>query len=99
MSDPRSFVRADELVQGLLGHLDERPCLSAQLLDQLVVGSLPVAEATEVNMHLTACLALPEHVRAAAEPARELGASRTSDGQLSLHAESARAAEPPGANG
>jgi anti-sigma factor RsiW len=57
MSDPRSFVPADELVQGLLEHLDERSCLSAQLLDQLVVGSLPVAEATEVKMHLMACLA------------------------------------------
>ena len=48
---------ADELVQGLLGHLDERACLSAHLLDQLVVGSLPVPEATEVNVHLTDCLA------------------------------------------
>jgi DNA-binding NtrC family response regulator len=57
MSDPRSFVSADELVQGLLGHLDERACLSVQVLDQLVVGSLPVAEATEVNRHLTDCLA------------------------------------------
>jgi len=50
-------VPADELVQGLLRYLDERACLSAQLLDQLVVGSLSAAEATEVNMHLTDCLA------------------------------------------
>lgn len=56
MSDPRPFVPDDELVQGLLRRLDERACLSAQLLEQLVGGSLPVAEVTEVNAHLKDCL-------------------------------------------
>ena len=56
MNNPRTFVSTDELVHELLAHLDERACLSAQLLDQLVVGSLPVADASEVNMHLTGCL-------------------------------------------
>jgi hypothetical protein len=57
MSDPRTFGPDDELVQGLLAHLDERACLPTQLLEELAVGSLPVAEATKVNVHLKDCLA------------------------------------------
>jgi DNA-binding NtrC family response regulator len=57
MSDTPSFAPDDELVQGLLRHLDERRCLSAHLLDQLAVGLLPAAAAGEVTAHLKDCLA------------------------------------------
>jgi DNA-binding NtrC family response regulator len=56
MSTPRPFVPDDELFPALLRRLDEHACLSAQLLEQLVVGSLPVAEVTGVRAHLKDCL-------------------------------------------
>jgi DNA-binding NtrC family response regulator len=56
MSDPRSFAPDDELFQELLRRLDEHACLPDRLLEQLVVGSLPVAEADELRAHLRDCL-------------------------------------------
>jgi hypothetical protein len=52
----RSFVPDDELFPGLLRRLDERACLPGGLLEQLVVGSLPAAEAAEVAAHVKDCL-------------------------------------------
>jgi DNA-binding NtrC family response regulator len=56
MSQPRSFVPDDELFSGLLRRLDERACVPGQLLERLVLGSLPAAEAAEVGAHLKDCL-------------------------------------------
>jgi two-component system, NtrC family, response regulator AtoC len=56
MSQPRPFVPDDELIHGLLRRLDERACLPRQLLEQLVLGSLPAAEAVEVGAHVKDCL-------------------------------------------
>jgi hypothetical protein len=55
MSHQRSFV-PDELFPGLLRRLEERACLPGQLLEQLVLGLLPAAEAAEVGTHIKACL-------------------------------------------
>jgi DNA-binding NtrC family response regulator len=55
MSQQRSFV-PDELFPGLLRRLEERACLPGQLLEQLVLGLLPAAEATEVGTHIKDCL-------------------------------------------
>jgi len=56
MSQPRQFVPDDELFLGLLRRLGERGCLPGQLLEQLVLGSLPPAEAAEVGIHVKDCL-------------------------------------------
>ncbi len=56
MSDPRLPAPDDEFFPGLLRRLDERPCLPARRLEQLVLGSLPLAEAFEVQGHLVDCL-------------------------------------------
>ena len=56
MSEPRPFASDDELLQELLRRLDDRACLSGPLLEQLVVGALPSAEAAEVRAHLGDCL-------------------------------------------
>ena len=56
MSQPRPFMPDDELIPGLLRRLDERACLPRQLLEQLVLGSLPAAEAAEVGTHVKECL-------------------------------------------
>src|SRR5262245_16254985 len=56
MSQPRPFVPDDELFSGLLRRLDERACLPGQLLEQLVLGALPAAEAAEVGAHIKDCL-------------------------------------------
>ncbi len=56
MSEPRPFTPDDELFQGLLRRLDDRACLPGRLLEQLVVGSLPFAEAADVHAHLKDCL-------------------------------------------
>ena len=56
MSQPRQFVPDDELFLGLLRRLGERGCLPGQLLEQLVLGSLPPAEAAEVRIHVKDCL-------------------------------------------
>jgi DNA-binding NtrC family response regulator len=55
MSQQRSFV-PDELFPGLLRRLEERACLPGQLLEQLVLGLLPAAEAAEVGTHIEDCL-------------------------------------------
>ena len=47
----------DEILQGLLRRLDDRPCLPGRLLEHLVVGALPAAEAADVMAHVTSCLA------------------------------------------
>jgi two-component system, NtrC family, response regulator AtoC len=46
----------DELFPGLLRRLEERACLPGQLLEQLVLGLLPAAEAAEVGTHIEDCL-------------------------------------------
>src|SRR5215468_3282296 len=47
----------DEILQGLLlRRLDDRPCLPGRLLEHLVVGALPAAEAADVMAHVTSCL-------------------------------------------
>jgi DNA-binding NtrC family response regulator len=56
MSQQRSFVPDDELFPGLLRRLEERACLPGQLLEQLVLGRLPAAEAAEVGAHIEDCL-------------------------------------------
>jgi len=56
MSDPRLPAPDDELFSGLLRRLDERACLPGRRLEQLVLGSLPLAEAVEVQGHLVDCL-------------------------------------------
>jgi DNA-binding NtrC family response regulator len=56
MSQPRPFVPDDEIFPRLLRRLDERACLPGQLLEQLVLGSLPAAEAAEVGAHVKGCL-------------------------------------------
>jgi DNA-binding NtrC family response regulator len=56
MSDPRPPVPDDEFFPGLLRRLDERACLPGRLLEQLVLGSLPLAETVEVQDHLVDCL-------------------------------------------
>lgn len=55
MSQQRSFV-PDEIFPGLLRRLEERACLPGQLLEQLVLGLLPAAEAAEVGTHIKDCL-------------------------------------------
>jgi DNA-binding NtrC family response regulator len=55
MSQQRSFV-PDEIFPGLLRRLEERACLPGQLLEQLVLGLLPAAEADEVGTHIKDCL-------------------------------------------
>ena len=56
MSQPRAFVPDDEIFPRLLRRLDERACLPGQLLEQLVLGSLPAAKAAEVGAHVKDCL-------------------------------------------
>ena len=56
MSDPLLFAPDDELFQGLLESLCARACMPGQRLEQLVLGSLSVAEAAEVQGHLVGCL-------------------------------------------
>ena len=56
MSDPLLFAPDDELFQGLLESLCTRACMPGQRLEQLVLGSLSVAEAAEVQGHLVGCL-------------------------------------------
>jgi DNA-binding NtrC family response regulator len=56
MSQPRPFVPDDALFPGLLRRLDERTCLPGQLLERLILGSLPAAEAAEVSAHVKDCL-------------------------------------------
>jgi DNA-binding NtrC family response regulator len=56
MSDPRLSAPNDEFFPGLLLRLDERACSQGQRLEQLVLGSLPLAEAVEVQGHLVDCL-------------------------------------------
>jgi two-component system, response regulator FlrC len=51
-----SPLEPDEIPQGLLRRLDERPCLPGRLLERLVVGALPAAEAAETMAHVTSCL-------------------------------------------
>jgi transcriptional regulator with GAF, ATPase, and Fis domain len=46
----------DEILQGLLWRLDDRPCLPGRLLEHLVVGALPAAEAADAMAHVTSCL-------------------------------------------
>ncbi len=56
MTEARPFASDDELFQGLLRRLDERACLPGDLLERLVIGALPRAEAAEVQAHLADCL-------------------------------------------
>jgi DNA-binding NtrC family response regulator len=56
MSQLRPFVPDDKLFPGLLRRLEERACLPGQLLEQLVLGLLPAAEAAEVGIHVADCL-------------------------------------------
>ena len=56
MSDPLLFAPDDQLFQGLLESLCTRACMPGQRLEQLVLGSLSVAEAAEVQGHLVGCL-------------------------------------------
>jgi DNA-binding NtrC family response regulator len=56
MSEQRAFVPDDKLFPGLLRRLEERACLPGQLLEQLVLGLLPAAEAAEVGTHVADCL-------------------------------------------
>jgi hypothetical protein len=56
MSQLRPFVPDDKLFPGLLRRLEERACLPGQLLEQLVLGLLPAAEAAEVGTHVADCL-------------------------------------------
>jgi DNA-binding NtrC family response regulator len=56
MSDPRLPEPDAEFFSGLLRRLDERACLPGLRLEQLVLGSLPLAEAVEVRDHLVDCL-------------------------------------------
>ena len=51
-----SPLEPDEIPQGLLRRLDERACLTGRLLERLVVGALPAAEAAETMAHVTSCL-------------------------------------------
>jgi len=57
MSDPRLPAPDAEFFPGLLRRLDERACLPGRRLEHLVRGSLPLAEAVEVQDHLVDCLA------------------------------------------
>jgi DNA-binding NtrC family response regulator len=56
MSEPRLDAPIDEVFPRLLLYLDERPCLLTRRLDQLVLGSLPLAEVAPVHAHLVDCL-------------------------------------------
>jgi DNA-binding NtrC family response regulator len=56
MSDPPAPMPDDELFQGLVQRLDARMCPSSRYLEQLVTGSLTVAEAATVAAHLEECL-------------------------------------------
>ncbi len=56
MSDPPAPMPDNELFQGLVQRLDERVCPSSRYLEQLVTGSLTVAEAATVAAHLEECL-------------------------------------------
>jgi DNA-binding NtrC family response regulator len=56
MNGPRLPAHDDELLPGLLRRLDERVCLRGRRLEQLVLGSLPWAEAAAVHAHLVDCL-------------------------------------------
>jgi DNA-binding NtrC family response regulator len=56
MSDPRLPAPDAEFFPGLLRRLDERACLPGRRLEHLVLGSLPLAEAVEVQDHLVDCL-------------------------------------------
>jgi len=56
MSEPRLLAPDDEFFPGLLRRLDERACLPGWRLEPLVLGSLPSAEAVEVQGHLVDCL-------------------------------------------
>jgi DNA-binding NtrC family response regulator len=51
-----SPLEPDEIPQGLLRRLDERACLPGRLLERLVVGALPAAEAADTMAHVTSCL-------------------------------------------
>jgi DNA-binding NtrC family response regulator len=51
-----SPLEPDEIPQGLLRRLDERTCLPGRLLERLVVGALPAAEAADTMAHVTSCL-------------------------------------------
>ena len=56
MTAPGPFPSDDELLQALLRRLEERACLPGSLLEQLVAGTGPLAEAAEVRAHLQDCL-------------------------------------------
>jgi len=56
MSQLRPSAPGDNLFPGLLRRLEQRACLPGQLLEQLVLGLLPAAEAAEVGIHVADCL-------------------------------------------
>jgi DNA-binding NtrC family response regulator len=51
-----SPLEPDEILQELLRRLDERACLPVGVLERLVVGALPAAEAADTMAHITSCL-------------------------------------------
>src|SRR5262245_112106 len=52
----RPSPHGDEVLLALLHQLDERSCLPGELVEGLVAGSLPLAEADRVRAHLMQCL-------------------------------------------